>query len=121
MPNVPTPSKVCFRGKAEMGREANSANTVENGPNCDIGHCSACPCLNGAAYDTLRAHGAALIYQFCCDRLRELLDERAANASELRARSTARQNTELVAKPSIAAGLSAVQTPMINHDQPRGR
>ena len=30
------------------------------------------PMLERAAYDIFRAHGAALIYQFCCDRLREL-------------------------------------------------
>jgi hypothetical protein len=32
MPTVATPSKVSYQGKAEVGREANSAITVENAP-----------------------------------------------------------------------------------------
>jgi hypothetical protein len=53
------------------------------------------PMFGRAAYDTLRAHSAALIHQFCCDRLRELFDERAANASELRTLRVRTKNLSL--------------------------
>jgi hypothetical protein len=36
MPLVASPSKVCFRGEAEVGREAKPTYSVENDPTPDI-------------------------------------------------------------------------------------
>ena len=49
------------------------------------------------------------------DWVREIVLKRVPNASELRTRRV----LALIAKPSIAAGLSAVRTLIINYDQPR--
>jgi hypothetical protein len=70
-------------------------------------HCSTCPCL---AYDVLRAHGAALIYQFCKLIGYESYWTSGRQTRVNRGRVLLRVwNTELW----IAAGLSTVQTPMI--------
>jgi hypothetical protein len=72
---------------------------------CDIGDCSPFRMLERAAQDILMGHAAA------CE-----------SGRALRARSNARLGTsKLVAQPSTAAGLFAMQTQKIDHDRSRGR
>ena len=97
---------VSFWGEAEVGGRQSSLPRSKL-TQLRHRHCSTCPCL---AYDVLRAHGAALIYQFCKLIGYESYWTSGRQTRVNRGRVLLRVwTTELW----IAAGLSTVQTPMI--------